>query len=152
EAAENRELLGLFDCRCLIFQGAFAPLVATIAPDLPQLSTLVCLDGADAGAPGARGARVTGAVGFGEWLDGAGDEPWQADPVDDVVIIAGTGGTTGKPKGVQLTGRNIETMTALTLMSYPFSGRPVYLALAPLTHAAGVLCFPVMTLGGEIVI
>jgi len=149
EAAENRELLGLFDCRCLIFQGAFGPLVAAIAPDLPQLSTLVCLDGADAGAPGA---RVAGAVGFGEWLDGVGDEPWQADPVDDVVMIAGTGGTTGKPKGVQLTGHNIETMTALTLMSYPFEGRPVYLALAPLTHAAGVLCFPVMTLGGEIVI
>jgi acyl-CoA synthetase (AMP-forming)/AMP-acid ligase II len=67
-------------------------------------------------------------------------------------MIAGTGGTTGKPKGVQLTGHNIETMTALTLMSYPLAGRPVYLALAPLTHAAGVLCFPVMTLGGEIVI
>jgi acyl-CoA synthetase (AMP-forming)/AMP-acid ligase II len=28
----------------------------------------------------------------------------------------------------------------------------VYLALAPLTHAAGVLAFPVLTLGGEIVI
>jgi acyl-CoA synthetase (AMP-forming)/AMP-acid ligase II len=67
-------------------------------------------------------------------------------------MIAGTGGTTGRPKGVQLTGHNIETMTALTLMSYPFRGRPVYLALAPLTHAAGVLCFPVLTLGGEIVI
>ena len=67
-------------------------------------------------------------------------------------MIAGTGGTTGKPKGVQLTGHNIETMTALTLMSYPFTGRPVYLALAPLTHAAGVLCFPVMALGGQIVI
>jgi acyl-CoA synthetase (AMP-forming)/AMP-acid ligase II len=37
-------------------------------------------------------------------------------------------------------------------MGYPFRGRPVYLALAPLTHAAGVLCFPVMALGGEIVI
>jgi acyl-CoA synthetase (AMP-forming)/AMP-acid ligase II len=37
-------------------------------------------------------------------------------------------------------------------MSYPFDGRPAYLALAPLTHAAGVLCFPIMTLGGEIVI
>ena len=37
-------------------------------------------------------------------------------------------------------------------MSYPFRPRPRYLALAPLTHAAGVLCFPVMTLGGEIVI
>ena len=37
-------------------------------------------------------------------------------------------------------------------MSYPFRRRPRYLALAPLTHAAGVLCFPVMTLGGAIVI
>ena len=51
-----------------------------------------------------------------------------------------------------LTGRNLETMTALTLMSYPFRARPVYLALAPLTHAAGVLCFPVLALGGEIVV
>jgi acyl-CoA synthetase (AMP-forming)/AMP-acid ligase II len=51
-----------------------------------------------------------------------------------------------------LTGHSIETMSALTLMSYPFTPRPRYLALAPLTHAAGVLCFPVMALGGEIVI
>ena len=43
-------------------------------------------------------------------------------------------------------------MTALTLMGYPFSGRPAYLALAPLTHAAGVLCFPVLALGGRIVV
>ena len=67
-------------------------------------------------------------------------------------MLVGTGGTTGRPKGVRLTGRNVETMSALTLMSYPFDGRPVYLALAPLTHAAGVLCFPVMALGGEIVV
>ena len=67
-------------------------------------------------------------------------------------LLVGTGGTTGRPKGVRLTGRNIETMSALTLMSYPFEGRPTYLALAPLTHAAGVLCFPVMALGGEIVV
>ncbi len=67
-------------------------------------------------------------------------------------MIVGTGGTTGRPKGVMLTGRNLETMSAITLMGYPFEGRPVYLALAPLTHAAGVLCFPIMALGGEIVI
>jgi fatty-acyl-CoA synthase len=146
EAAENRELLDLFDCRCLIFAAAFAPLVAKIAAELPALTTLVCLDG--------RPETVPGAVAFDDWLAGVGDEPWQADPVDDVVMIAGTGGTTGTPKGVLLTGHNIETMTALTLMSYPFDpgSAPVYLALAPLTHAAGVLCFPVLTLGGEIVI
>ncbi len=67
-------------------------------------------------------------------------------------MIVGTGGTTGRPKGVMLTGRNLETMSALTLMGYPFDGRPVYLALAPLTHAAGVLCFPVMALGGRVIV
>jgi acyl-CoA synthetase (AMP-forming)/AMP-acid ligase II len=149
EAAENRELLALLDCRCLIFAAAFAPLVAKIGPDLPELTTLVCLDG---DTSGAGGPGIAGAVGFAEWLAGVGDDPWQADPVDDVVMIAGTGGTTGRPKGVMLTGRNVETMAALTLMSYPFTGSPVYLAFAPLTHAAGVLCFPIMALGGEIVI
>ena len=144
EAAENRELLDLFDCSCLIFQGSFAPLVARIAPGLPKLTALVCLD---AGDPG-----VVTAVPLRRWLAGLTEEPWQAEPPGDVAIIAGTGGTTGRPKGVQLTGHNIETMTALTLMGYPFDGRPVYLALAPLTHAAGVLCFPIMALGGEIVI
>ncbi len=143
EAAENRALLDLFDCACLIFQGAFAPLVARIAPDLPAITTLVCLD---------QVAGVPGAVAFGDWVGGLPAQPWQAGPVDDIAMIAGTGGTTGQPKGVLLTGHNIETMTALTLIGYPFQGRPVYLALAPLTHAAGVLCFPVMTLGGEIVI
>jgi fatty-acyl-CoA synthase len=163
EAAENRELLGLLDCRCLIYAAAFAPLVAKIAPDLPELTTLVCLDddsgrvsaGAVSGGAvsgGDPGPLVGGAVRFGDWLAGVDDGPWQADPVDDVVMIAGTGGTTGRPKGVMLTGRNLETVAALTLMSYPFAGSPVYLALAPLTHAAGILCFPIMALGGEIVI
>jgi acyl-CoA synthetase (AMP-forming)/AMP-acid ligase II len=141
EAAENRELLDLFDCSCLIFQSAFTQLVGQIVPDLPKVTTLVCLDQA-----------VPGAVTFASWLEGLPDGPGGAESADDIVMIAGTGGTTGKPKGVLLTGHNIETMTALTLMSYPFSGRPAYLALAPLTHAAGVLCFPIMTLGGEIVI
>ncbi|MEV0853820.1 acyl-CoA synthetase [Nocardia fluminea] len=142
EAAENRDLLDLFDCSCLIFQDAFAPLVAAIMADLPKLTALICLDG-----PG-----VPGAVPFGEWTAEPGIELWEAEPVDDIALLVGTGGTTGRPKGVVLTGHNIETMSALTLMSYPFESRPRYLALAPLTHAAGVLCFPVLVLGGEIVV
>jgi fatty-acyl-CoA synthase len=141
EAAENRDLLDFFDCRCLIFQAAFAPLVARIVTDLPKLSALVCLDGEPAGA-----------TPFDLWTGPEPAEPWQAEPPGELVMLVGTGGTTGRPKGVMLTSRNIETMSALTLMSYPFRPRPRYLALAPLTHAAGVLCFPVLTLGGEIVI
>jgi fatty-acyl-CoA synthase len=141
EAAENRELLDLFGCRCLFFQAKFAPLVERIRGDLPALTVLVCLDG-----------EVEGAATFAEWLEAHGREP---DPVtlpDDLCVLAGTGGTTGRPKGVRLTGHNLETATALTLMSYPFGERPRYLALAPLTHSAGVLTFPIMAKGGETVI
>ncbi|MFQ6171381.1 acyl-CoA synthetase [Oryzobacter sp. R7] len=143
EAAENRELLDLFDCRVLVFQNAFAPLVERIRADLPDVHTWVCLDG-----------DVEDTLGWEEFLtrgDGS-PEPVDRPAVDDLQMIVGTGGTTGRPKGVMLTGTNLETMTALTLLGYPFEGRPVYLALAPLTHAAGVLCFPVMCLGGEVVI
>jgi acyl-CoA synthetase (AMP-forming)/AMP-acid ligase II len=135
EAAENRELLDLFDCTALIYQKSFAPLVDQIRDQLAKLTVRVCLE-----------------TEFETWLDGISDEPWQAEPPDDVAMIAGTGGTTGRPKGVVLTGANLEAMTAIVLMSYPFQGRPVYLALAPLTHAAGVLCFPMLALGGRIVV
>src|SRR6478752_7785173 len=105
EAAENRELLDLFDCTALIYQKSFAPLVDQIRDRLAKLTVLVCLD-----------------TEFETWLDGISDEPWQAEPPDDVAMIAGTGGTTGRPKGVVLTGANLEAMTAIVLMSYPFQG------------------------------
>ena len=145
EAAENRELLDLFDCSVVLFRPSYADLVARVRDDLPKVGTWVCI-----------GDEVPNALSWNDFL-ALGEEGVGRDsaPVDDVAMIAGTGGTTGRPKGVVLTGANLETMTALTLMSYPWpadGGRPVYLALAPLTHAAGVLCFPTMARGGEIVI
>ena len=141
-AAENAELLDLFDCSTLIFQPAFDELVAQIVPQLPKLTTLVRLGAGNDLAPG-----------FVSWLDAARDDPpAEAGPPEDLVALVGTGGTTGRPKGVMLTDRNLEAMSAITLMSYPFTGRPVYLAQAPLTHAAGVLCFPILASGGEVVI
>ncbi|OKO84732.1 AMP-dependent acyl-CoA synthetase [Bradyrhizobium sp. NAS80.1] len=141
EAAENRFILDQFDCSLLLFHSSFAAMVEAVRHELPKLRVLVCLD-----------RELPFAPSFERWLDGLADDFYRREPVDDLVMLPGTGGTTGKPKGVMLSGRNIEAMTALTLMGYPFRGRPVYLALAPLTHAAGVLCFPIMTLGGRIVI
>ena len=141
EAAENRELLALFDCTTLVFQASFAGLVDAIRGDLPRLTTLVCLDG-----------DLSWALTWEAFLGAADATTVEVEPLDDLAMIVGTGGTTGRPKGVMLTGANLESMTALTLIGYPFEGRPVYLALAPLTHAAGVLCFPVLATGGEIVV
>jgi fatty-acyl-CoA synthase len=141
ETSENRFVLDAFDCACLIFHSNYAPMVEQMRAELPKVKALVCLDQALPFAPS-----------MVEWLEGIADAPLDVTPIDDVAMIAGTGGTTGRPKGVMLSGRNLETMSALTLMGYPFDGRPVYLALAPLTHAAGVLCLPVMALGGRVVI
>ena len=135
EAAENQLILDTFDCSLLLFQSAFAPMVDKIRESLPKLKALVCLDGVSPFA-----------AAFDKWLCDS-EEAFERQVADDLAVLPGTGGTTGKPKGVMLSGRNIEAMTALTLMSYPFKGRPVYLAFAPLTHAAGVLCFPIMALG-----
>lgn len=141
EAAENRELLELFECSALVFAAAYAPLVEAIRADLPALTTLVCLD-----------ARLDWASAWDDFLAAGAGHVADLAPPDDLAMIVGTGGTTGRPKGVVLTGTNLETMTAITLMSYPWDERPVYLALAPLTHAAGVLCFPVLTKGGAVVV
>ncbi|MBN8757619.1 MULTISPECIES: acyl-CoA synthetase [Variovorax] len=141
EASENAFVLDAFDCACLLFHGNYADMVDQMRTRLPKLRALVCLD-----------ARQLFAPSLDEWLEGLDDSPLDITPPDDVAMIAGTGGTTGQPKGVMLSGRNLEAMSALTLMGYPFEGRPAYLALAPLTHAAGVLCLPVMALGGRVVI
>jgi acyl-CoA synthetase (AMP-forming)/AMP-acid ligase II len=141
EAAENRFVLEAFDCAALIFHSAYAPMVEQMRVGLQKVRVLVCIDRPCEFAPS-----------LAQWLEGAIDAPIDIAPVDDLAMIAATGGTTGIPKGVMLSGRNLETMSALTLMGYPFDGRPTYLALAPLTHAAGVLCLPVMALGGRIVI
>ena len=141
EASENRFVLDAFDCSCLVFHSNYAPMVEQMRANLPKVRVFVCLD-----------AELDFAPSWTQWVEGASDEPIDIAPVNDLAMIAGTGGTTGQPKGVMLSGRNLETMSALTLMVYPFDGRPTYLALAPLTHAAGVLCLPVMALGGRVVI
>lgn len=143
EAAENRQLLAMTGCRCLFFQKQFAPLVEKIRSQLPDMTLLVCLDGS-----------VAGAETFTDWVqkqDALPPEP-AGHAGDQLCMLAPTGGTTGLPKGVRLTGTNLATATATTLMCYPFGERPRYLALAPLTHSAGVLTFPILSLGGEVVI
>jgi fatty-acyl-CoA synthase len=137
EAAENRYVLDAFDCSCLIFHSNYAPLVEQMRADLPKLKTLVCLD-----------REVPFAPSLAQWLAGESDAPLDVTPVDDLAMIVGTGGTTGLPKGVMLTGRQPRDDDGADADGLSrSSGRPAYLALAPLTHAAGVLCLPVMALG-----
>jgi fatty-acyl-CoA synthase len=149
EPHRTRELLTLLDCSCLIFQHAFASLAAVISDGLPGLKALVSLD------EGELSLRRAGTVPFRDWLQGLDRGAVGADlgpAAGDVAVIARAGDTSGPARAAMLTRHNIVAMTALTLMSYPFSGPPVYLALAPLMQLAGLLPFPVMTLGGQVIL
>lgn len=89
---------------------------------------------------------------FGAVPDSAGLPPDVPENRDGEVILGFTGGTTGRPKAVVISAGNVEAMTTALLAHVDIGDPPVYLAAAPLTHAAGVLCFPVLACGGTIVI
>ena len=86
EAAENRFMLDAFDCKALIFANAYRPMVEQMRPELPKAKTYVCLD-----------AHCDFAPALDEWLAGVDHSPLEVKPLDDIAMIAGTGGTTGRP-------------------------------------------------------
>lgn len=68
---------------------------------------------------------------------------------DDIAMIAYTGGTTGRPKGVVHT--HASALAALHMAAseweWPTNGK--VLAVTPVSHAAGILAYPTFLRGGE---
>ena len=86
---------------------------------------------------------------FDDWLAAQKETaPDLPDDPDGVAFLASSGGTTGRPKGVQITNRNIETMNSIFWACMPVDSPPVHLMVAPMTHAAGVCSFPLLPYGG----
>ena len=119
-------------------------MVAQLRLALPQLKLLVCLDEPLDDIPSLQ-----------QWLDGANNAPLyiQRDR-DELAVLMPTGGTTGRSKGVMLTQRNLYNLVAAYMVSfsYPARERPIVMAAAPLTHAAGMLSLPALARGGTLVI
>lgn len=67
---------------------------------------------------------------------GAEPRPWEADEAATATINY-TSGTTARPKGVQITHRNIWTNTVVSGLHMGLSDRDVYLHTLPMFHANG---------------
>jgi acyl-CoA synthetase (AMP-forming)/AMP-acid ligase II len=140
EAAELAQLLELVDCDLLIWSSAFADRVPEVLARAPSLKAAVRFPehGTDSGFEG--------------WLGPEGSSfprlPFQPEAP---AMFMGSGGTTGAPKGIVITGRQLTAMSLAFNSQLREPAPPVYLMATPMTHAAGAVAFPTLGEGGTII-
>lgn len=141
---ENAQLLTGFDVEVLFLQQAFAPMVQQFKDACPGLRRLVCIDG-----------ELPGCESLADWI---ADQPARAPEIwtapEDLVGIMPTGGTTGLPKGVMVSHRNMGVCVANWVINTHYAaGEPIVnLAAAPMTHSAGFLSLSATGRGGKVVV
>jgi acyl-CoA synthetase (AMP-forming)/AMP-acid ligase II len=91
---ELQYLLADSGATALIYHAAFAPRVAEILPDLPQLRVLIQI------ADDSGNDLIYGAVDYEAALASSSPEPPPVQHSPDDLYVLYTGGTTGMPKGV----------------------------------------------------
>jgi len=142
--SEVQQLLHGFDVEVLFFQQAFSPQIEQLRAQCPQLKRLICIDGV-----------ASGAESLPQWIAERPrtPPPMYCDP-GDLAALMPTGGTTGLPKGVMLTHRNLSVSMAFAINNNYYAPHEpiVNLAAAPMTHTAGYLTLPASARGGTVVV
>ncbi|RJL34104.1 long-chain-fatty-acid--CoA ligase [Bailinhaonella thermotolerans] len=109
--------------------------IAAITADAGAALTVV--DPEFAGAAGADTSAITLGGPYESWVAAhPAEDPGHAGGPDDVVVQFYTSGTTGVPKGVQLTERNL-SMAELVAARWRLDGTAVSLVAMPLFHIGG---------------
>lgn len=139
---ENIVICETCEVSTLFFHSSFAAHVREVQKALPAITQLVCID-----------REVDGLPSLLQWLGDAAPQTrhHMFKPLD-VPTLYSTGGTTGKPKAVMITSNSWDIAAANFHAGTPVKNDPVFLAVSPITHAAGTFAFMVMGLGGKTVI
>jgi fatty-acyl-CoA synthase len=141
-AETNVEFLQDMDCDILFYQARYAGQVEEIRGKVPRIRCFIALEDGD-------GADLSVA----RLIQGQSSEmcvpPLQPG---GLAMIMGTGGTTGRSKGVMLSHRNLSVTMANHMSVMEISSRMTVLAAAPITHTAGLVSLPFMARGGRVVL
>ncbi|KAI1825109.1 AMP-binding enzyme [Xylaria intraflava] len=136
---------------CIITSLPHVPLLLALAPRIPQLKLIICMDSLDAGEPaGLSKQALLNAI-----AESSGVQVWSMDDVEklgataahpprpprpeDIITINYTSGTTGDPKGVVLTHANCVAGVSAGRSSGQYSSADINISYLPLAHIYGRL-------------
>jgi len=126
--------------------GARARAIHAQVPTLERLLSLGPLDGPLDGPPDG---SPDGSLDLLAALPRCAPAPLEnrAEP-EGISLVNYTGGTTGRPKGIVLPHRALAAMTTTQAAEWEWPSELRYLAVTPMSHAAGTMIYPVMMRGG----
>jgi acyl-CoA synthetase (AMP-forming)/AMP-acid ligase II len=138
----NVDILARGHCEAIFFHSSAAAAIPAFQQGVPSLRRTICLD-----------LDLPGHPALETFARGASEQPVNVRLAPDAINFQGsTGGTTGAPKITEgnagfLTWNTIGFMTALQL-----DEPPVNIAVAPITHAAGIVAMAALAMGGTVVL
>ncbi|NUS94661.1 MAG: AMP-binding protein, partial [Nocardia sp.] len=124
----------------LIVAAEFADLVDRVRAEVPTVHTVVAIGGA-----------VESAVEWAEFVGGAAvSEPAARPSDDDTAWLVYTSGTTGTPKGVMLSHRNLLAGITSSALQWELPEDTVFLFCFPLCHVGGYVTLVNHLLGATV--
>jgi acyl-CoA synthetase (AMP-forming)/AMP-acid ligase II len=134
----NIELLDRFGGELLFYHSGFEKEARAIKQQVPGIKEIVCLDSSD-----GNGERLTDWTGDYRTTFEMGPE----NP-EDIAALFPTGGTTGKPKGVMIAHKNLQTVFANIWSHFNYYENTRHLVVAPMTHSSGIFACAHFARGG----
>jgi acyl-CoA synthetase (AMP-forming)/AMP-acid ligase II len=135
--ADVRALLASSGARAVITTGAHDALTDSA----PALKWVLCVGGA-----------AGGALDFDAMVVAASDAPLPAHDPDDLATLNYSGGTTGAPKGIALSHRNLCTVLRHTAAAFAITPDAVFLNVRPLWPIAQVVAMAHLAAGATMVL
>ena len=152
----NVEFLNYSETAWLFYHSRFREQVEEIRKRVPSLRHLICIDGPDHEHPSLPSFMELGGASKEDdkhidSIDAEGNDPF--GNLDQIMGLVPTGGTTGPARGVRVTNLAWGNMTEMAIHYWKGEAvDPVCLCTAPLSHAAGVVAFTMLALGGTNVV